>query len=173
MSSSSRRPPRLQGLAEPGRPAAERSRADEWRALVAGVLGVCALLYLLPQLSLLADTRGYQAAPATLTGVQRQISPASFSGHPKKFRLWTERRESIVYRYTANGQSYEGADTVSDLPRGPLTIWYDPAEPGRSVALRPRALPVVIELVPALALLLYGFVGLRRGARQRRGRFGP
>jgi hypothetical protein len=132
------------------------------------VLGVSALLYLMPQLSQLADTRGYLAAPATLTGVQRQISPATFSGHEKRFRLWTERRESILYRYTVDGRSYEGADIVADVPRGPLTIYYDPAEPGRSVARRPRALPVVAELIPALALLIYGFVGLRRSARQRR-----
>jgi len=166
VSSSSRRPPRA---VEPSRPAGERARRDKWKALVAGVIGVCALLYLMPQLSQLADSRGYQAAPATLTGVQRQISPASLSGHLKRFRLWTERREFILYDYTVGGRTYEGADTVSDLPRGPLTIYYDPAEPGRSVAQRPRALPVLAGLVPTLALLIYGFVGLRRSARQRRG----
>ena len=69
-----------------------------------------------------------------------------------------------------DGRSYEGGDTVSDLPRGSLTIYYDPAEPGRSVAQRPRALPVVAGMIPALALLLYGFIGLRRSARQRRTR---
>jgi hypothetical protein len=132
------------------------------------VLGVCALLYVLPQLSELANSWGYRAVPATLTGVQRQVAPAYFSVPWKKFRLVTERRQSILYRYTVAGQSYEAADTVSAVPRGALTVYYDPAEPSRSVAHRPAALPVLAETVVTLGLLVYGFRGLR-GARQRSG----
>ncbi len=172
MSSSSRRPPRS---ADPGplsreAPRPDLTRRQEWIALAVGVLGVCAFLYVIPQLSQLANTRGYQAVPATLEGVQRQISPATFSRQEKKFRLFTQRRESILYRYTAAGQSYVGTEAVSEVPRGPFTVYYDPAEPGRSVLQRPPLLPAVAELIVTIALLGYALRGLRQRARQRRGR---
>jgi hypothetical protein len=175
MSSSSRRPPRSSppsaaGTAARDVPRRELTRREEWIALVVGVLGVCAFLYVMPQLSQLANTRGYVAVPATLEGVQRQISPAIFSRKEKKLRLWTEKRESILYRYSAAGQSYVGTDTVSAVPRGPFTVYYDPAEPGRSVFKRPALLPAVAEFLGTVALLGYALRGLRRRARQRRGR---
>jgi hypothetical protein len=172
MSSSSRRPPRPADPGTPSRdlPRRELTRREEWIALVVGVLGVCAFLYVMPQLSQLANTRGYQAIPATLEGVQRQISPAIFSRQEKKFRLFTQRQESILYRYSVAGQSYVGTDTVAQVPRGPLTVYYDPAEPGRSVFKRPAVFPAVAELILTVALLGYALRGLRQRARQRRGR---
>ena len=172
LSSSSRRPPRPadSGPASRDLPRRELTRREEWIALVVGVLGVCAFLYVMPQLAQLANTRGYVAAPATLEGVQRQISPAIFSRQEKKFRLWTERKESILYRYSAAGQSYVGTDTVSEVPRGTFTIYYDPAEPGRSVLKRPALFPAVAELIVTVALLGFALRGLRQRARQRRGR---
>jgi hypothetical protein len=170
MSGAARRPP---GLVVPSRPPGEATRAA-WLPLLAGLLGICALLYVFPQLAALADTRGFRPAPATLESVQRQVFPASrsFAGH-KKFRPWTEEREAITYRYSVAGQSYLGSDTVSaprPRGRGPLTIYYDPADPTRSVARRPAAWPALAGLALALALLLYGFRGLRRvrGAALRR-----
>jgi len=163
MSRASRRPPRFAAEAAT---TAERPRRREWIALGVGVLGVCALLYVLPQAAELANTRGYRAVPATLTGVERQISPAHLAAPWKKLRLFPERKQSIVYRYTVAGQSYEAADTVPAVPKGPLTVYYYPQEPARSVAHRPAALPVIAAAVVPLALLAYGFRGLR-GARGR------
>lgn len=171
MSSSSRRPPRPDlGPAAREIPRRELTRREEWIALVVGVLGVCAFLYVMPQLAQIANTRGYVAVPATLEGVQRQISPAIFSRQEKKFRLWTERKESILYRYSAAGQSFVGTDTVSKVPRGPFTVYFDPAEPGRSVLKRPALLPAVAEMLVTVALLGYALRGLRQRAWQRRGR---
>jgi hypothetical protein len=174
LSSSSRRPPRPESgtAAHAAReaPRRELTRREEWIALVVGVLGVCAFLYVMPQLAQIANTRGYVAVPATLEGVQRQISPAIFSRQEKKFRLWAERKESILYRYSAAGQSFVGTDTVSKVPHGPFTVYYDPADPGRSVFERPALPPAVAELLVTVALLGYALRGLRQRARQRRGR---
>jgi hypothetical protein len=172
MSSSSRRPPRPASPdpASRDRPRRELTRREEWIALVVGVIGVCAFLYVMPQLSQLANIRGYVAVPATLEGVQRQVSPAIISRQEKTFRLWTERRESILYRYSAAGQSFVGSEAVSEVPRSPFTVYYDPADPSRSVFKKPAALPAVAELLVTVALLGYALRGLRQRARQRRGR---
>jgi hypothetical protein len=168
MSSASRRPPERDpkpaSRHPPGRPA-----LPSWLALGLGLLGLCGLLFILPEVQQLAATWSWRPAPATLETIQRQISPASFpglSGQHGKFRLFSRRQESITYSYSVNGRSYMGSDVVSELPPGKLTISYDPARPQQSVARRPGAARVLAAFGLALALVLYGFRGLRRSARR-------
>jgi hypothetical protein len=170
MSSASRRPPERGPHPTPrsspgptGRPA--------WISLGLGLLGLAGLLFILPEVQQLTATWSWRPAPATLETIQRQISPASFpglSGQHGTFRLFSKRQESITYSYSVNGRAYMGSDVVSDLPRGKLTISYDPARPEQSLARRPGALRTLSTLGLALAFVVYGFRGLRRGRVARR-----
>jgi hypothetical protein len=133
-------------------------------------VGLCGIVFTLPQVDPLATTWGFRAAPATVETITRQIFPASrsfsFSGHAK-FRPWTRHQESVVYRYTVDGRSYVGSDTLSGVTGTQLTIYYDPAQPGRSVAAKPGAVRILSQLVLSFGLVFYGFGGRKRRARER------
>src|SRR5947209_6732276 len=143
MSAARRRPP----SESTRRPAPDRpSGLPGWAAPLLGMLGLCGLLYFLPQVSRVTATWGWRPAPATLVTIQRQISPASlsnlFSRQRGKLRLVSRQQDSITYSYSVNGHPYLGSDVVSELPRGRLIIYYDPGQPDQSVARRPAAIPL-------------------------------
>jgi len=135
--------------------------------MILGILGLCGVILVLPQVEPLASTWGFKPAPATILRIERQIFPASrslsalFSGRAK-LRPWSEQQELIVYSYTVNGRAYEGTDVLSGARKGPLTIYYDPGEPARSVAKHPPVVRVLAELALAFGLVFYGFAGRRR-----------
>jgi len=167
MISASRRPPaESTRRPEPARPAGPPG----WVAPVLGMLGLCGLLFFQPQVSRVAATWGWRPAPATLVTIQRQISPASFSSlfsrQHGKLRLFSRQQDSITYSYSVNGHPYLGSDVVSELPRGKLTIYYDPDQPDQSVARRSAAIPILAGFAVAVGLIVYGVRGLRQSRRK-------
>jgi hypothetical protein len=158
MSRASRRPPPRRSEA-PVRPFRDR-RERSLRTLAVLVLVVLAIVVW----QALA-TRGWQPAPATVGEFETQLTPAV--DLPRlHIRFGRRRREAYTYRYQVGAMSYQGREDGAP-PASRLTVYYDPADPGRSVVERPRAGAVVAVSALSLALLAVGFVLARRARRRR------
>jgi len=111
------------------------------------------------------NTRGWTAAQASVAEVRTEVAPFL---DMRRFGIhWgRQRHQSFTYRYEVGGATYSGSEDGAP-PASRLTVYYDPAEPARSILERPRAGRVVAVAALSLALLAVGF-GVARQARRRR-----
>ncbi len=159
MSSASRRPPQRPPAAPPRRPRADR-QTRSLRALAVLLLFVIAAV-----LWQAASTRGWRPAQATVGEVRTEVAPFL---DLRRFgiRLGRQRHESYTYSYRVGPASYQGRE--DGAPAGSrLRVYYDPADPGRSMVGKPRLGPALAASAAAVALLLAGFWLARRARRRR------
>jgi hypothetical protein len=111
------------------------------------------------------STRGWQPAQATIGEVETQLSPA-VDLRRLGLRFGRRRRESYTYRYQVGAMSYQGHEEGAP-PASRLTVYYDPADPARSMVGKPRMGAALAVSALSLALLALGFVLARRAQRRR------